>query len=152
MSSLYADDTLPHNMIPANYAPRDRCWSTHSTPAQWHMTNDTSITVIIRYCCHQCDIYLPSNAHLTSDLNQYCFPQCIEATNLSPDIMWWDDAARSMHVVQLTIDSLWSIILEAAERKLSNMSIYCNKPEHLDMLQSSSHWRSGQGVWLLCQV
>ena len=61
-------------------------------------------------------IYLPSNAHLTSDLGEYCFPQHIVATDLRPDIVWWDDTARLMNVIELTVPFETSFV-EGAERK-----------------------------------
>ena len=39
--------------------------------------------------------YLPPTASATSDLGSYNFPQHIVATDLRPDIVWWDEGARN---------------------------------------------------------
>ena len=42
-------------------------------------------------------------AHLTSDLGSYAFPQHIVATDLRPDIVWWDDSSNKILLIELTV-------------------------------------------------
>ena len=61
--------------------------------------------------------YLPSTACITSDLGEYSFPQHIVATDLRPDIVWWDDNVRSLYAVELTVPFETSFE-KATERKI----------------------------------
>ncbi|CAI8030186.1 hypothetical protein GBAR_LOCUS17114 [Geodia barretti] len=42
-------------------------------------------------------------AKLCADLGSYTFPQRIVATDLHPDIVWWDDSLRRIVLIELTI-------------------------------------------------
>ena len=55
-------------------------------------------------------------AQLTADLNCYNFPQHIVATDLRPDIVWWDNVSKKLRVVELTI-CFETSFENAAERK-----------------------------------
>ena len=55
-------------------------------------------------------------AHLTSDLGSYVFPQHIVATDLRPDIVWWDDSLKKIRLIELTV-CFESSFQHAAERK-----------------------------------
>ena len=58
----------------------------------------------------------PPTAHLTSDLGSYAFPQHIVATDLRPDIVWWDDSSKKILLIELTV-CFESSFRQAAERK-----------------------------------
>ena len=51
------------------------------------------VTVIMRFHCI-ITLYLPPTSSVTLDLDSYKFPQHIVATDLRPDIVWWDEAAH----------------------------------------------------------
>ena len=53
---------------------------------------------------------------LSSDLGQYSFPQHIVATDLRPDVVWWNDTARKLCLLELTV-CFETSFEEAAQRK-----------------------------------
>ena len=60
---------------------------------------------------------IPTTASISVDLdNQYQFPSHITNTDLRPDIVWWDDDAKTVTLLELTVpyDTLME---EAVERK-----------------------------------
>ena len=60
--------------------------------------------------------HVSSSAHLASDLGSYIFPHHIVATDLRPDIVWWDDSLRQILLIELTI-CFETSFKHAAERK-----------------------------------
>ena len=63
--------------------------------------------------------HLPTTSSCTVDLaNQYSFPSHIVATELRPDIVWWDDTNKSVCLVELTV-CFDTLLHEAADRKES---------------------------------
>ena len=47
---------------------------------------------------------LPSSTELTTDIGtDYSFPLHIATTDLRPDVVWWDDAHKSLCLVELTV-------------------------------------------------
>ena len=124
-----AVDTLPHNANLALWKKRmnDACTLCGERQTLIHVLNTCAVArdnqrfngrhhSLLREIVAIIMIYLPSNAHLTCDLGEYSFPQHIVATDLHPDIVWWDDTARSMNVVELTVPFETSFV-EVAERK-----------------------------------
>ena len=60
---------------------------------------------------------IPTTASISVDLdNKYHFPSHITNTDLRPDIVWWDDDAKVVTMIEVTVpyDTLME---EAAERK-----------------------------------
>ena len=60
---------------------------------------------------------IPITASISVDLdNKYHFPSHITNTDLWPDIVWWDDDAKVVTMIEVTVpyDTLME---EAAERK-----------------------------------
>ena len=57
-----------------------------------------------------------STAQLSSDLGSYAFPQHVVATHLCPDIVWWDNIAKKIFLIELTV-CFESSFKHAAERK-----------------------------------
>ena len=55
-------------------------------------------------------------ACLTYDLGTYIFPQHIVATDLRPDLVWWDDSLKKIVLMELTV-CFESSFQHAAERK-----------------------------------
>ena len=48
--------------------------------------------------------YLPPTSSWTADISDnYCFPVHITPTDLRPDLVWWDDANKSLCLVELTV-------------------------------------------------
>ena len=47
---------------------------------------------------------IPTTASISVDLdNQYQFPSHITNTDLRPDIVWWDDDAETVTLLELTV-------------------------------------------------
>ena len=61
-------------------------------------------------------VYLPPHTDITTDLGTYSFPQHIVPTDLRPDVVWWDHAAKKLCLVELTV-CFETSFNEAAERK-----------------------------------
>ena len=48
--------------------------------------------------------HLPSSTSMTVDLSEgYSFPTYIAATDLRPDIVWWNDDQKTITLVELTV-------------------------------------------------
>ena len=60
--------------------------------------------------------YTSPTAQISSDLGSYAFPQHVVATDLRPDIVWWDDIAKKILLIELTV-CFESSFKHAAERK-----------------------------------
>ena len=62
---------------------------------------------------------LPPSTNLTVDIGgQYKFPCYIIPTDLRPDMVWWNDAEKSLNLMELTV-CFESNFEDAAQRKLS---------------------------------
>ena len=60
---------------------------------------------------------IPPTSTLTADTNDsYSFPLHITATDLRPDLVWWDDSHRSLYMAELTV-CFETNFEEAARRK-----------------------------------
>ena len=60
---------------------------------------------------------IPQTTTITVDIGEgYSFPLHIVETDLRPDLVWWDETDRSLHMVELTVP-FESNFVEAAERK-----------------------------------
>ena len=111
-----AVDTLPHNANLALWEKKmnDACTLCGERQTLIHVLNTCTVArdnrrfngrhdSLLREIVSIITTYLPSTACLTSDLGEYNFPQHIVATDLRPDIVWWNDNARSLHAVELTV-------------------------------------------------
>ena len=64
---------------------------------QWH---DSILQVIATAV----SAHIPATSTLTVDVtDQYNFPLHIVTTDLRPDLVWWDEAHKSLHLVELTV-------------------------------------------------
>ena len=60
--------------------------------------------------------YPCTTTNFTADLETYCFPLHIAATDLRPDMVWWDDSQKQLWLAELTV-CFETSFEEARERK-----------------------------------
>ena len=124
-----AVDTLPHNANLCLWKKRDSdsCLLCGERQTLIHVLNTCKVArdgkrfnsrhdAILEEIVTCISTYMPSTAQLTADLNCYNFPQHIVATDLRPDIVWWDNVSKKLRVVELTI-CFETSFENAAERK-----------------------------------
>ena len=107
-------DTLPHNL-------NLRLWNKRESAACKLCGDDQSLIHVLNVCrvarggqrfngrhdavlsenVSLISAYLPPSASISSDLGSYSFPQHIVATDLRPDVVWWDNKARNLCILQL---------------------------------------------------
>ena len=126
-----AVDTLPHNANLHLWRKKDsdRCpLCSADSQNLVHVLNSCKVALELRRYNKRHDAVLqvitevvkeaiPTTASISVDLdNQYRFPSHITNTDLRPDIVWWDDDAKTVTLLELTVpyDTLME---EAVERK-----------------------------------
>ena len=125
-----AVDVLPHNANLHLWKKREdsSCPLCHENQSLLHILNNCSVARDARRYNLRHDSILKTLAStikqaiaptstLTADTNDsYSFPLHITATDLRPDLVWWDDSHRSLYMAELTV-CFETNFEEAARRK-----------------------------------
>ena len=104
-----AVDTLPHNANLFLWKKRDSdsCTLCGERQTLIHVLNTCEVARDERrFNARNCFTPLnstPPTANLSADLNSYSFPHHIVATDLRPDIVWWNDSVKKILLIELTI-------------------------------------------------
>ena len=125
-------DVLPHNNNLHRWKKRqDRsCPLCSSNQSLLHILNNCPVAIRLRrYNIHHdkvlhqislaVEAHLVSSASMVVDIGEgYAFPIHIIPTDLRPDLVWWEDDARVLYIVELTV-CYETNFEEAAERKMA---------------------------------
>jgi len=122
-------DTLPHNMNLHLWNKResDNCPLCGEKQSLVHILNACRVArdarrynirhdAVLEKIALTISNNLPANVRFTSDLGNYNFPQHVVATDLRPDLVWWDESSQKLWLAELTV-CFETSFLEAAERK-----------------------------------
>ena len=125
-----AVDVLPHNANLHLWKKRgdSSCPLCHENQSLLHILNNCSVArdarrynlrhdSILKTLASTIKQAIPTTSTLTADTNdRYSFPLHITATDLRPDLVWWDDTHRSLNMAELTV-CFETNFEEAARRK-----------------------------------
>ena len=125
-----AVDVLPHNVNLHFWKKRNDsfCPLCHEKQSLLHILNNCSVARDARRYNQRHDSVLqaiaaavrdniPSTSTLTVDINDsYTFPLHIVSTDLRPDLVWWNEAHKSLNLTELTV-CFETNFEEAAQRK-----------------------------------
>ena len=125
-----AVDSLPHNANLALWKKRtkDTCSLCGERQTLIHILNTCKVArderryngrhdSILAVIASTLSSHTAPSANLSSDLGSYTFPQHIVTSDLRPDIVCWDDSARKLVLVELTV-CFESSFENAAQRKI----------------------------------
>ena len=112
-----AVDVLPHNANLHLWKKRgdSSCPLCHENQSLLHILNNCSVArdarrynlrhdSILKTLASTIKQAIPTTSTLTADTNDsYSFPLHITATDLRPDLVWWDDTHRSLNMAELTV-------------------------------------------------
>ena len=150
-----AVDVLPHNSNLHLWKKRKdpSCPLCGSNQSLLHVLNNCSVARDARRYNTRHDAVLsviaavvkpniPQTSTLTVDIgDSYSFPLHIVDTDLRPDLVWWDERHRYLHMVELTV-CFESNFVEAAERKSA---------KYMDLVEQS-HTKGYETSLLTLQV
>ena len=99
---------------------------------------------------------IPSTSTLTADTNDsYSFPLHITATDLRPDLVWWDDLHMSLYMAELTV-CFETNFEEAARRKTAKYDHLVEQAKargySTELLQFWDNIHGFEETWKKCQA
>ena len=130
-----AVDTLPHNANLHLWKKKesDCCPLCRERQTLIHTLNNCEVALgqrrynerhdeVLRSIANAVKKKLPTTTNFTADLETtYCFPLHIAATDLRPDMVWWDDSQKQLWLAELTV-CFETSFEEARERKETKYS------------------------------